>query len=164
MAKPLKIKKISPSDPLEQAAARILKTRLKEFYSHWPDLTATPAPKQLHNLRISGKRLRYSAESLREFYPDRLALMAALLKNGQDLLGEYQDCVTHRTMIEEDLKRLKRRKPESPDIPILEDVIAALAKRQSVLFNQFRDIWLGMSLTEFRDYLKSAVTRVNRQD
>src|SRR5215470_17185676 len=85
MAKPLKIRKISPDDRLEKAARRILRTRIKEFYSCWPDPDRMPAPKQLHDLRISGKRLRYSAESLREFYPDRLALLLGVLKGAQDL-------------------------------------------------------------------------------
>src|SRR5262245_41886697 len=86
VAKPLKIKKISPDDRPETAAKRILRTRIKEFYSYWPDPKHLPALEQLHNLRISGKRLRYSAESLRELYPDNLTLMIELLKRSQDLL------------------------------------------------------------------------------
>src|SRR5262245_48432956 len=102
MAKPLKVKKISPTDRIDKAAIRILRTRLKEFYSHWPDPNSEPTPEDLHNLRISGKRLRYSAESLRELYPDQLALLIDILKRSQDLLGSYQDCIVQRTIIDED--------------------------------------------------------------
>ena len=66
MAKPRKIKKVAPGQPITQSAERILRTRLKEFYSHWAEPADEPTPEQLHNLRISGKRLRYSAEQLRE--------------------------------------------------------------------------------------------------
>src|SRR5215510_16072370 len=116
MAKPLKITKISLNDRPDKAARRILRTRIKEFYSCWPDPDHTPTLEQLHNLRISGKRLRYSAESLRELYPDRLALMIDLLKRSQDILGEIQDCVTQRRMIEAYLARMRRRAPQDDQI------------------------------------------------
>src|SRR5262244_1868680 len=100
MAKPLKIKKISSEDRPQIAAKRIMRTRIKEFYTHWNDPDRMPTAEQLHNLRISGKRLRYSAESLRELYPDRLALLIDILKRSQDLLGEIQDCGTQRGVVE----------------------------------------------------------------
>ncbi|MCI0339164.1 MAG: CHAD domain-containing protein [Acidobacteria bacterium] len=159
MARPLKIKKVSPLDRADETAVRILRARLKEFYLHWPDPELTATPQQIHNLRISGKRLRYSAESLREFYPDQLALMIDLLKRSQDLLGEIQDCMTQRTMIEEDLKRLKKRNDESKDIPVLEKIIAVYDQRHSLLFTQFREIWRGMTIDEFRDSLKKMISR-----
>ena len=82
MAKPLKVKKVRPDKPARQTAARIMHTRLEEYYTHWPDADNEPTQVELHNLRISGKRLRYSAETLRDFYPDRLALLTELLKRG----------------------------------------------------------------------------------
>ena len=103
MSKPLKVKKVSAAAPIQRTAVRILRTRLKEFYSHWPDPRVLPTTTQLHNLRISGKRLRYSAEQLRELYDDRLALLIDLLKRSQDLLGEIQDCVTQRAVLEAEL-------------------------------------------------------------
>jgi len=158
MARPLKIKKISPDDPIRKAAARILRRRLKEFYSHWPDLHQTPTMEQLHNLRISAKRLRYSAESLREFYPDRLALLIDLLKRSQDLLGEIQDCVTQRAMIEEDLKRLCRRHPGGSETGVLEKMISNYHQRQEALFTQYREIWHGMATPKFHESLRAMVT------
>src|SRR5262245_47904267 len=100
MAKPRKVKKVLPADRIDKTAVRILRTRLKEFYSHWADPNREPTPEDLHNLRISGKRLRYSAECLRELYPDQLALMIDLFKRSQDLLGSYQDCIVQRAMID----------------------------------------------------------------
>src|ERR1043165_4039500 len=110
MAKALKVKKVSPEDECTSAAVVILRTRLKEFYSHWRHPNQIPTPAQLHDLRISGKRLRYSADSLRALYPDRLTLLIDLLKKLQDLLGEMQDCETQRAVIEADLARRKRGK------------------------------------------------------
>ncbi len=159
MAKPLKIKKVSPADQPQKTAVRILRTRAKEFYSHWPEPDERPTLEQLHNLRISGKRLRYSAESLREFYPDRLALLIDLLKRNQDLLGEIQDCVTQRAMIKEDLARLRRRNPQSDQIVALEQVISEYDERQSTLFAQFHEIWRGLTMPEFRQSLTAMISR-----
>jgi CHAD domain-containing protein len=158
MAKPLKVKKVLPADRVDRAAVRILRTRLKEFYSHWPDPDRTPTPEELHDMRISGKRLRYSAECLREFYPDQLALLIDLLKRSQDLLGDIQDCVVQRAMIEEDLKRLRQRKSSSDHIPVLEGIIAEYDQRHTLLFTQFRQIWRGMTKDEFRHTLKKMIT------
>jgi CHAD domain-containing protein len=155
MAKPLKIKKVSPGDPAHLAAVRILRRRIKEFYSHWPDPTQTPTYEQLHNMRISCKRLRYTAESLCEFYPDRLTLLIDLSKRTQDILGEIQDCVTQKSMIEEDLKRLRRRNPHGEDIAVFERIILNYDQRQLFLFTYFRNIWHGMAIKEFRDSLKA---------
>jgi CHAD domain-containing protein len=163
MAKPLKIKKVSPDDGAEKAAARILRTRTKEFYSHWPDPDVEPTPEQLHNLRISGKRLRYSAESLRDFYPDRLALLIDLLKRLQDLTGEIQDCVTQREMIGKDLGRLRRRNPQSAQIAALEKIISEYGQQQTMLFTQFHEIWRGMTMAEFQESLKAMISRVTQR-
>jgi CHAD domain-containing protein len=158
MAKPRKVKKVLPTDRIDRAAVRILRTRLKEFYSHWPDPNRMPTIEELHDMRISGKRLRYSAECLREIYPDQLALLIELLKRSQDLLGDIQDCVVQRTMIEEDLKRLKQRKSNSDHIPVLEGIIAEYDRRHGLLSAQFRQIWRGMTTDEFRGSLKKMIT------
>jgi CHAD domain-containing protein len=158
MAKPLKIKNVLPDSPMQKAAVRILRRRLKEFYSHWPDSALTPTHEQLHNMRISCKRLRYSAESLRDFYPDRLALLIDLLKRSQDLLGEIQDCVTQRAIIEEDLQRLRKRNPQSSDIAVLDSIIADYQTRYGLLFTPYREIWQGMRNVAFRKCLKKMST------
>lgn len=158
MSKPLKVKKVSTTDPIQTTAVNILQTRLEEFYSHWPDPRQIPGTQQLHNLRISGKRLRYSAEQLRELFPDRLALLIDLLKRGQDLLGEIQDCVTQHGVIEIELAQLQQRKPESTEIAALKKLLDAYSQKQSLLFNQFREIWMGLTLPEFRAGLSAMIS------
>ena len=159
MAKPFKIRKVSPVDPAHRAAVRILRTRLREFYSHWPDPDEAPSPEQLHNQRISGKRLRYSAESFRHLFPDRLALMIDLLKRQQDLLGAIQDAVTQRSVIALDLARRRLARARREEITALEDLLTSYDARHSELFTELEDIWRGMSRKRFRALLKDIVSR-----
>ena len=159
MAKPFKVRKVSPVDPAHRAAVRILSTRLREFYSHWPDADETPSAEQLHNQRISGKRLRYSAETLREFYPDRLALLIELLKRQQDLLGAIQDAVTQRSVIALDLARRRLARARREEIAALEALLTSYDRRHSELFAELEDIWRGMTRKRFRALLKDLVSR-----
>lgn len=158
MARPYRIRKVSPSDPASRAAVRILRTRLREFYSHWPDAEETPTPEQLHNQRISGKRLRYSAETVRDLYPDRLALLIDLLKRQQDTLGLIQDCVTQRAMVAADLARRRSLRARRDEIAALEALLAKYDERQAALFTDLRDIWRGMTRRRFRAVLKDLVS------
>lgn len=157
MAKALKVRKVDSDDPVDRAAPRILRTRLREFYSHWPAPDVVPDDETLHNLRISGKRLRYTAEMLRSIYPDRLALLIELLKRSQDILGEYQDCVTQRRLLELELARIARRTPDSQEIPALRSIIEIHAARQKTLIALFQDIWRGMSTNKMRSSFKQMV-------
>jgi CHAD domain-containing protein len=156
MAKPFKIKKVSPDDSAQRAARRIMRTRLRELYSHWPDPEEVPTPEQLHNQRISGKRLRYSAETLRELYPDRLALLIDLLKRQQDLLGSIQDFVTQRAIIATDLARQQQSK-KGLEVSALEALLAQFDQKQQELFIDLRDIWRGMTRPKFREMLQDLI-------
>ena len=159
MAKPRKIKHLRPGMPVSAAAVRVLRARIKEFYSHWPDPEQTPEAVQLHNLRISGKRLRYSAENLRELYPGRLSFLIDLLKRGQDSLGEMQDCETQRTVIETEIARVARRNAAHPELPALQALVAEYRERQAVLLAQFREIWHAMALPEVQASLLAMTAR-----
>jgi hypothetical protein len=106
--------------------------------------------------------LRYSAESLRELYPDKLTLMIDLLKRSQDLLGEIQDCVTQRSVVEAYLARMRRREPQNDQIIALENIISEYEHRQSMLFTLFHETWRGMTMNEFRESLKAMASRAKK--
>jgi CHAD domain-containing protein len=158
MARPLKVKKLSTTDSPHKAARRILRTRLKEYFAVWPDPDQKPTETQLHDLRISGKRLRYSAETFREFYPDRLSLLIELLKRGQDLLGEIQDCRSQRELLKNDLARLKKRRPQSAEARALARIIAEFEPQMAALHTQFEEIWRGLSAPKLRKSIRAMVS------
>jgi len=142
-----------------------MRTRLREFFSHWPDPDQTPTAEQLHALRISIKRLRYSAESLGEFYPDRLALLLGLLKQLQDVLGELQDYATQRALIEADLVRHRAKSDQQsgsdepdPDLAVIESLISDYRRRQEERFARLSLLWRGIVSKKFHGSLKYLIS------
>ena len=162
MAKPLKVKKVSSQDPPEEAAVRILRTRLKEFYSHWPDPDTPATPEIVHNTRISGKRLRYSAESLRILYRDRLALLVELLRKEQDLMGKFQDAIYQRTAIETELARRVRRRASEAEQEALGRLIAGYREKEESIYEEVALVWRGVCSKKFRASLKSMISKAER--
>jgi hypothetical protein len=57
------------------------------------------------------------------------------------------------------LIQLRRRKPYNPEIVALENLLADYGQKQSLLFGQFREIWMGMALPEFRAGLSAMISR-----
>ena len=51
-----------------------------------------PIPERLHDLRLAGKRLRYSLELFRESYGPELDTILRTLKKIQSALGRISDC------------------------------------------------------------------------
>ncbi len=164
MAKAYKIKKLRPEDSAEKAAARILRKRLQEYFDRWPDSALTPTAEELHDLRISGKRLRYSAETFRDFYPDHLALLIQLLKDSQDLLGGIQDCVTQRRLLQRELMRIQQKSPRGAEAGAIRRLIASHQQQQADLFAQFEELWRGLSEKRFRKQLKTMVSRPQERE
>ena len=107
--------------------------------------------------------MRYSAETLREFYPDHLALMIDLLKRQQDLVGEMQDCVTQRASIAADLARRRRLRAKREEIAGLESLLAEYDLRHGELFSQLEDIWIGMTSKRLRSLLKRCVRQSDKK-
>jgi len=164
MGKPLKVKKVDPYDPAEDAVVRILRTRLKEFYSHWPDPDTPATPEIVHNTRISGKRLRYSAESIRLLYRDRLALLVELLRKEQDLMGRFQDAISQRTAIETELARRVRRRAGEEEQEALGRLIARYREKEESLYEELALVWRGVSTKKFRVSLKSMISKAEKPE
>ena len=162
MARPLKVTKVSLVDPPDEAAVRIMRTRLKEFYSHWPDPDIPATPEIVHNTRISGKRLRYSAEALRLLYQDRLALLVELLRKEQDLMGKFQDAISQRTAIETELARRVRRQASEAEQEALGRLIAQYREKEESIYEEVALVWRGVSSKKFRASLKSMVSKAQK--
>lgn len=89
--------KAKPIDNLDiqadtgQNARQIARIRLEEVYA-WNEAVDSPyAVRELHNLRIAAKRLRYTLEIFADFLPDNCKPLVQELEQVQEELGQLHD-------------------------------------------------------------------------
>jgi hypothetical protein len=113
MAKPRKVKGLDPDKPLRPNARRVLAVRIDEVYSY-DGLIGDPANvRELHDMRIAFKRLRYLIEIFGIAFDRDLSPFLDEVKGMQDLLGEIHDCDVQVPMLEEHLAWLEQREGEA---------------------------------------------------
>jgi len=100
------IGKLDPDAPLEHNACLILRVRVGEFYSWEPAVADPLATVELHNLRISAKRLRYTLELFETVFGDEGRRQINRLKPLQELLGNLHDLDVRIEMIADELVAL----------------------------------------------------------
>src|SRR5258706_12325898 len=91
MAKVRPIKGMNRHAPRGQNAGNIAKVRLEELYS-WKKYVDNPyRVRELHNLRIAAKRLRYTFEVFEEVLPEASQSIVKELARIQEELGSLHD-------------------------------------------------------------------------
>ena len=106
---------------------------------------------ELHAMRISAKRFRYTLETFAPLFEDGLKEYLKALRNGQDMLGTIHDCdvwsVLMAQFIEEERVRtmeylgsLRSFKRLTPGLTLFQD--ARRSEREKV-YVSFRDAWEG---------------------
>lgn len=91
MAKARAIGRLNAQAPTGVNARTIARTRLEEMYS-WEEYVDNPyRVRELHNLRISAKRLRYTLEIFQEALPEAVAPIIKEVEQIQEELGALHD-------------------------------------------------------------------------
>jgi hypothetical protein len=91
MAKARPITGLDPQAPVASNARLVIKARLEDMYQ-WERFVDHPYNiRELHDLRIAAKRLRYSFEVFEEVIPPQSQSFVAELTRIQDELGELHD-------------------------------------------------------------------------
>jgi len=80
-----------PTQNLSEIAITHIEEGMRNCFSYAPFITNPANIKELHNLRIAFKKLRYSVELFQDLYPS-LKEYLDVLKQFQDDLGEIHDC------------------------------------------------------------------------
>lgn len=82
------------SEPLSWLAEDTLRARLDEFFGHLPAALEESAVLEQHEMRKSGKHLRYAIETFRSCLdPERFDELHKTVKRFQDVIGELHDRV-----------------------------------------------------------------------
>ena len=91
MAKAKPIDNLNIQADTDQNARQIARMRLEEL-SAWNEAVDSPyAVRELHNLRIAAKRLRYTLEIFEDFLPDNCKPLVQELEQVQEELGQVHD-------------------------------------------------------------------------
>lgn len=91
MAKPRPVPGIDPSQPMRPNARRILRVRIDEVWSYEPYIQDPAHVRELHDMRIACKRLRYLLEIFEVAFPGDLTWAIEQVRELQDLLGDIHD-------------------------------------------------------------------------
>lgn len=113
MAKPRPVPDLDPKGRLAPNVRRVLAVRIAEVYAY-DGIVADPLRvRELHDLRIALKRLRYLLEVFDATFRDDLASHLADLRALQDLLGRIHDRDVQIPLLERHLDWLSAREAEA---------------------------------------------------
>lgn len=107
--KPKPITGLDPTRKLRPNARRILAVRIDEVWSFEQYVTHPGHVRELHDMRIACKRLRYLLEIFEVAFPADLGPFIDQIKDLQDLLGDIHDRDVQVPMLHDHLERLAER-------------------------------------------------------
>ncbi len=137
------------SPALYQLAFDSIKTRLDELHSHEPFIHDPGNKLELHAMRISAKRLRYSLETFETLYMGQLKTTINAMRELQDLLGLIHDMDVWAefipTFIEEERTRIRtyfgHERPLRRLLPGLEAFQASRLALRDETYKKFLTYW-----------------------
>lgn len=109
MAKARRVEGLDPDDRLLPNARRLLAVRIDEVYAYDKAVRDPANIRELHDMRIACKRLRYVLEIFGIAFEADLEPQIDQIKELQDLLGDIHDCDVQVPMLEAHLAWLTSR-------------------------------------------------------
>jgi CHAD domain-containing protein len=176
-----KVKGLDADMPLDRALRRIAETRLGELHSFAGAVHDPGAVRELHDMRIAAKRLRYVLEMAEPVLGEAAKHGAKRARKLQDLLGEIHDCDEHLPLVLAHVERLReedaaavratargaaadldpgaaRAAPNRRRYAGLEALAAYLRARREVLYRSFVREWARLEKAGFRESLNGRVS------
>ena len=133
VTKPLQIEWIARTEAADNARTRLPKLVAAYFAEGRKLVESSPAPAELHALRLATKKVRYTLELFKSCYGLGLTERIGALKSLQQMLGEINDTVAAERTIE---AALGSRTPE------LAKVSRFLRRRGAAKANEFKRHWV----------------------
>jgi hypothetical protein len=186
MAKAWKVTGLRPRMSLRSVARRVLAVRIAEFYSYAPFIHDPERVTELHDMRIAGKRLRYTLEIFRAAYPTGVEEAIEQVKTIQELLGQIHDADVLAVMLRERLATIAREEEEALlarlDAEVDEEARLAISRahfgrreddrrlgiaallgrtvhRRRRRYADYLDLWAQLETRDFRQQLESLTQR-----
>jgi hypothetical protein len=86
------VKGLDPTGPLADNVERIARTRLDELFAFAPAVLDPRNVRELHDMRIAAKRLRYVLEPTEHLFGPYASNAIRRTRELQELLGDMHDC------------------------------------------------------------------------
>ena len=102
-----KVKGLEPSGSFADNARRIIEVRTAELESFSSAVRDPRAVRELHDMRIAAKRLRYVLELTAPAFGPEASRGAKQARRLQDLLGEIHDCDETIPLVERHVEQLR---------------------------------------------------------
>ena len=164
MAKAHKVIGVAPLRSYHENARIILPQKVEEVYTWEPFITDESRREELHNMRISIKRLRYTMELFRVAYQvtigrnSQYAEFLAVIVDLQKILGDIHDCdVVLETLVEYKSQLINQGGPIAVS-PGIATRIAQAKKTRKADYKIFMEKWEQLSVTNFKQKLLSFLT------
>ena len=158
MAKAWKAKGIYPQLSYRWNAQVILAVKIQEVYS-WTESIRNPDNiKELHNLRISVKRLRYSMEFFTINYGKAFRDFLKVLADLQEQLGDIHDCDVVEMVLTDYLKALPDQGDTETDAIGINALLLHYREMRKAKYRAFLQQWDALEETDFKGQLLKIVT------
>ncbi len=158
MAKAWKVNGIQPQSSYRWNAQVILAVKIQEVYS-WGEFIHDPDKiKELHNLRISIKRLRYSMEFFAINYGEEFKDFLKILADLQEQLGDIHDCDVVEMVLTNYLQELPNQGDTEADAIGINALLLRYREMRKVKYQSFLQGWDALEEVDFKGQLLKIVT------
>ena len=169
MAKAHKVIGVAPLRSYQENARIILPQRLEEVYTWAPFIRDETRREELHNMRISIKRLRYTMEFFRVVYmfpktrskkvsitdDKRFAEFLAVIVDLQEILGDIHDADVVLGVLVDCISQSGNRGRQIDVPPGVATLIARMEETRKADYETFLEKWDQLSTAGFKQKLLS---------
>ena len=157
MAKAWKIKGVKPQKSYRRNASIILSAKIAEVYS-WESYIDDPKNiEELHNMRISIKRLRYSMEFFSVNYDTEFNESLQIWVDLQKLLGQIHDCDVGQDVLTDYLK--DQSQEGSEDTLGVNVLIQRYYQTREEKYQEFLKRWSSLQKEDLKENLLRMIKR-----
>ena len=157
MAKAWKVKGVKPQKSYRRNASIILSAKIAEVYS-WESYIDDPKNiEELHNMRISIKRLRYSMEFFSINYGQEFDEFLQVWVDLQKLLGEIHDCDVGQDVLTDYLE--DQSQESSADTLGINALIERYHQIREDKYQEFLKRWSSLQKEDFKENLLRMIKR-----
>ena len=162
MAKARKITGVAPLRSYQENARIILPQRLEEVYTWEPFIRDETRREELHNMRISIKRLRYTMELFRPVYrlptvDNPYAEFLAVIVDLQEILGDIHDADVVLEVLADYTSQSEDRGGQIGVLPGIAARIAQTQETRKADYETFLRKWDQLAAAGFKQELLSVI-------